>query len=86
MKLVSRVVGMLVCASLPAYIAAQSAGRGAPVEVASAAAGVPIHNPMLPHPGPPPRNADGYPDLNGMWDFLTGTPVERPPSLATGCS
>ena len=81
MEPVRCVVGILVCASLPAYVAAQSADREAPVKVASAAPNVPIHNPMLPQSGPPPRNADGHPDLNGMWDFLTGTPVERPPEF-----
>ena len=78
MKLVRCVVAIFVCALLPAYIAAQSGGRGADVKVTSAAPNVPIHNPMLPQSGPPPRNADGHPDLNGMWDFLTGTPVQRP--------
>ena len=37
-------------------------------------------------PGPPvsvaPRTAWGAPDLGGIWDFRTITPLERPPELA----
>ena len=29
-----------------------------------------------------PRTAAGVPDLNGVWDFRTITPMERPDSLA----
>ena len=57
-------------------------GQSVPgVNAVSAAPTVPLHNPHGPRPGPPPRNADGHPDLNGMWDFLTGTPVQRPPEF-----
>jgi hypothetical protein len=30
----------------------------------------------------PPRLADGHPDLQGIWDFATATPLERPNELA----
>ena len=53
-------------------------GQGAEgVQVVSAAPDVPVHNPMLPEGAPPPRNADGHADLNGMWDYATSTPVQR---------
>ena len=29
-----------------------------------------------------PRTADGRPDLGGLWDFATATPLERPPEFA----
>jgi hypothetical protein len=30
----------------------------------------------------PPRLPDGHPDLQGVWDFATATPLERPAELA----
>src|SRR5271169_1260425 len=29
-----------------------------------------------------PRTSDGHPDLTGVWDFATVTPMERPQELA----
>src|ERR1700685_2742975 len=31
----------------------------------------------------PPRTLDGQPDLQGVWDFRTITPLERPKALGT---
>jgi hypothetical protein len=31
----------------------------------------------------PPRLEDGHPDLQGVWDFVNATPLERPPGIAT---
>jgi len=31
----------------------------------------------------PPRTPDGLPDLQGVWDFRTIAPLERPPQLGT---
>ena len=51
------------------------------VTAISAAPSVPLHSPHLPQPGPPPINADGHPDLNGMWDYATSTPMQRSPDF-----
>jgi hypothetical protein len=34
-------------------------------------------------PGAVPRLADGHPDLQGVWDYRTITPMQRPPELGT---
>ena len=31
----------------------------------------------------PPRLEDGHPDLQGAWDLVNATPLERPPGVAT---
>ena len=36
----------------------------------------------LPSTGQPARTPDGHPDLQGVWDFRTITPLERPDALA----
>jgi len=30
----------------------------------------------------PPRTPDGHPDLQGIWDFRSATPLQRPPQFA----
>src|SRR4030095_13184834 len=30
----------------------------------------------------PPHTADGHPDLQGIWDFRSATPLERPAAFA----
>jgi len=37
---------------------------------------------MAADPAVPPRTAWGHPDLQGVWDFATITPMERPKELA----
>ena len=34
-------------------------------------------------PGAVPRLADGHPDLQGVWDYRTITPMQRPLELGT---
>src|SRR5690349_8620848 len=55
---------------------------GAPVKISTAVPAVPAWNPNFPKAGPPPRNADGHPDLTGTWDYKLGTPLQRAPEYA----
>ena len=58
------VAGAIALASLmPARVAGQAAAKAAPAPAAKRAI---------------PRMADGHPDLQGMYDLATLTPVERP--------
>ena len=76
--LVSLLAAGVLAIGLGQFAADPVLGQSAPgVNAVSAAPTVPLHNPSLPHPGPPPRNADGHPDLNGVWDFSVATPLQR---------
>ena len=79
-------VGVLIVAAvgiaLLQFATTDAEGQGAQgVDVVSAVPDVPVHNPMLPEGAPPPRNADGHADLNGVWDYATSTRIERSPEL-----
>ncbi len=41
-----------------------------------------LQAPVAGQSGRPARHADGHPDLQGMWDFRTVTPLERPSEFA----
>lgn len=48
------------------------------VKVSSAVPQIPVQNPNAPKTTPVPLNADdGHPDLTGMWDYRTATPMQR---------
>src|SRR5262245_4037801 len=54
------------------------------VKVASAVPNIPIQNPNAPNTTPVPLNAmDSRPDLNGMWQYRTSTPMQRAQNLGT---
>ena len=83
MKRLTWTLAISIGVLLPVAVDAQSTPRGPSVKATTAAPKVPLRNPSLADAGPPPRNADGHADLNGMWDFLTGTPIERPAAFGT---
>ena len=64
---------MFATALAPAPVAAQTAPSA--TRTAAPAAGA--------TPWTLPRTADGRPDLQGVWDFRTITPLERPVELGT---
>ena len=58
---------LIACLSLGVVLLVPLAGQAQAVEPADWA---------------PPRTPDGHPDLQGVWDYRTMTPLERPTSLA----
>jgi len=56
------------------------------LQAAGARAGAQSHSVLTPGAAPKswavPRTADGQPDLQGIWDYRTLTPLERPPQFA----
>jgi hypothetical protein len=54
------------------------------VKISSAVPNIPTQNPFAPNTTPVPLNTmDGHPDLNGMWQYRTSTPMARPQNLGT---
>ena len=52
------------------------------IDLVSAVPSVPVHSPFSREDvAPAPRNADGHPDLNGMWDYAVSTPRRREPEF-----
>jgi hypothetical protein len=55
----------------------------APVPAASQSASSPAKTTVGAGTWTTPQTADGQPDLQGVWDYRTITPMERPPALAS---
>src|SRR5258706_15183623 len=80
----SRLITAGIASGLLAFTTVTVIGQGAkPVKVVSAAPNVPVQNPDAPNRTPAPRNADGHPDLNGMWSYRTSTPMQRATTYGT---
>jgi hypothetical protein len=66
------VVALSCCTSLvQGHLLAQSQPKSKPVAAKEA-----------PSTATMPRTPDGHPDLQGVWDYRTVTPLERPPQFA----
>jgi hypothetical protein len=63
---VTLLVGGILCVPRPANAQAGAAPRRNPTETKT----------------PIPRSSDGRPDLQGVWNFGSATPLERPPEFA----
>ena len=64
--------------SLLSFVGVAEAARGEGAQVASSAA----KSTAAPNAWTPPRTPWGEPDLQGVWDYRTITPLERPRALA----
>src|SRR5262249_43083616 len=58
----------------PAPVKGQTAARATPLEKTTSGA-------QTPKTWTPPRTLTGEPDLQGVWDFRTVTPLQRPKEL-----